>query len=667
MRPIRRLEAAAVAVLMAAAVVITPAAPLFAGSEDTVDIAFIHDLHSYLDGYYEKSDDKTQEVGGVARIKTILDGLRAEDPDIFTFDGGDFSMGTLYQTIYTTQASELRTLGYLGVDATTVGNHEFDCGAQGFYDMFEAALASGDPLPEFVISNIDWDKMEAEGLTDDQQLYKDCFEDYGVSDYTIVERGGKRVAVIGIFGKDAITTAPTCVLSFEDQVEAAKKTCKYIKENEDVDMIVALSHSGLGSAGSTNQSEDEALAKEVQDLDLIISAHSHTILFEPIVVGNVTIVAAGCYGRYVGHVVMERDGDNWVYQSYELISIDDGVAKNAEAEEYVAAFRPYVDTEYLQLFGYSWDQILAYNPYEFESVDDCYINHTEQRLGDILSDSFVYAANLSDTAAEEGAFDIAVAPSGCIRGSFAPGYVTAADAFNSYSLGFGEDGLSGYPLVSVYLTGEELITACEIDASISDFMTSARLYFSGLSFTYNPNRRILNKVTEVLIVKPDGTTEPIDPDKMYHIAVDLYSMQMLGAVTDMSKGLLKVVPKDKDGNPITDPYAAAIYIGGKELKAWDAVAKYISSFEVNEDGVPEFPEYYSQLHDRKVVNDAKDIKSIMSNPNKFSIAFSIVKNLIVVVPVMIVTLVVMRKRRKKEAALAAKAKEQGGKENEENP
>ena len=667
MRPIRRLEAAAVAVLMAAAVVITPAAPLFAGTEDTVDIAFIHDLHSYLDGYYEKSDDKTQEVGSVARLKTVLDELRAEDPDIFTFDGGDFSMGTLYQTIYTTQASELRTLGYLGVDATTVGNHEFDCGAQGFYDMFEAALASGDPLPEFVISNIDWDKMEAEGLTDDQQLYKDCFEDYGVSDYTIVERGGKRVAVIGIFGKDAITTAPTCVLSFEDQVEAAKKTCKYIKENEDVDMIVALSHSGLGSAGSTNQSEDEALAKEVQDIDLIISAHSHTILFEPIVVGNVTIVAAGCYGRYVGHVVMERDGDNWVYQSYELISIDEGVAKNAEAEEYVAAFRPYVDAEYLQLFGYSWDQVLAYNPYEFESVDDCYINHTEQRLGDILSDSFVYAANLSDTAAEGGAFDIAVAPSGCIRGSFAPGYVTAADAFNSYSLGFGEDGLSGYPLVSVYLTGEELITACEIDASISDFMTSARLYFSGLSFTYNPNRRILNKVTEVLIVKPDGTTEPIDPDKMYHIAVDLYSMQMLGAVTDMSKGLLKVVPKDKDGNPITDPYAAAIYIDGKELKAWDAVAKYVSSFEVNEDGVPEFPEYYSQLHDRKVVNDAKDIKSFMSNPNKFSIAFSIVKNLLVVVPVMIVTIVVIRKRRKKEAALAAKAKEQGGKENEENP
>ena len=48
--------------------------------------------------------------------------------------------------------------------------------------------------------------------------------------------------------------------------------------------------------------------------------------------------------------------------------------------------------EYLQLFGYSWDQVLAYNPYEFESVDDCYINHTEQRLGERPSEKEITAA-----------------------------------------------------------------------------------------------------------------------------------------------------------------------------------------------------------------------------------------------------------------------------------
>ncbi len=74
--------------------------------------------------------------------------------------------------------------------------------------------------------------------------------------------------------------------------------------------------------------------------------------------------------------------------------------------------------------------------------------------------------------------------------------------------------------------------------------------------------------------------------------------------------------------------------------------------------MPEFPEYYSQLHDRKVVNDAKDIKSIMS----FSIAFSIVKNLIVVVPVMVITLIVIRRRRKRKATQAADNSSKGDKQ-----
>ena len=42
--------------------------------------------------------------------------------------------------------------------------------------------------------------------------------------------------------------------------------------------------------------------------------------------------------------------------------------------------------------------------------------------------------------------------------------------YNSFSLGTGKDGLAGYPLISAYLTGKELKTVAEVDASISDFM-----------------------------------------------------------------------------------------------------------------------------------------------------------------------------------------------------
>ena len=87
---------------------------------------------------------------------------------------------------------------------------------------------------------------------------------------------------------------------------------------------------------------------------------------------------------------------------------------------------------------------------------------------------------------------MAVVPSGTVRDTYVPGDVTVTDVFNSFSLGIGADGVPGYPLIKVYLTGKELKTVAEIDASISDYMTTARLYCSGLNMTYNPNRLILN-------------------------------------------------------------------------------------------------------------------------------------------------------------------------------
>lgn len=112
--------------------------------------------------------------------------------------------------------------------------------------------------------------------------------------------------------------------------------------------------------------------------------------------------------------------------------------------------------------------------------------------------------------------------------------------------------MPGYPLISVYLTGKELKTAAEIDASVSDFMTTARLYSSGLNFTYNPNRMILNKVTDVYLDDGNGGRIELEDDKLYRVVADLYSGQMLSAVTDMSYGLLSLVPKYADGTPIED-------------------------------------------------------------------------------------------------------------------
>lgn len=152
------------------------ARPVYAGMEEKkLDVVFMHDIHSHIE---ETVDENGDSIGGIARIRTIIDGQKARtDAPTLVLDAGDFSMGTLYQTIYTTQASELRLLGNLGVEVTTFGNHEFDYRTDGVISMLRAAKESGEALPELVASNIVWSGEDKE----DSEPYKlrQAFEEYG--------------------------------------------------------------------------------------------------------------------------------------------------------------------------------------------------------------------------------------------------------------------------------------------------------------------------------------------------------------------------------------------------------------------------------------------------------------------------------------------------------
>ena len=129
-----------------------------------LDILFTHDLHSHLNSFQTIVDGTQQETGGFARLKTLINEHEKENTDTLILDGGDFSMGTLIQTVYDTEAAELRMLGYLGCDVTTLGNHEFDYGSDGLADMLNAAVSSGENLPRMVVCNVDWDAMKKAGL-----------------------------------------------------------------------------------------------------------------------------------------------------------------------------------------------------------------------------------------------------------------------------------------------------------------------------------------------------------------------------------------------------------------------------------------------------------------------------------------------------------------------
>ncbi|MCL2867661.1 MAG: bifunctional metallophosphatase/5'-nucleotidase [Clostridia bacterium] len=603
---------------------------------DALTIVYTNDMHSYVEPFMIEADGVSREAGGFARRKTLIDALKAEKDAVFVLDSGDFAMGTLIQTVYRERASELRLLGAIGVDATTIGNHELDFRDSGFAQMLQTAIAAKGPLPLLVMAN----------LTAPDATVQSALDAYGVAPYKVIDRGGIRMAVIGLMGVESLATAPMTKFAWEPVADAAKRVVKQIKENETVDIIVALSHTGLSK--DTAKSEDEQLAKAVPELDVIVSGHTHTYLPEPITVGHTHIVSQGEYGEYFSQITLERRADGrWDISGHSHRVIEDSVAEDERVAEMVAGFIQDASDLYLSLYGYTADQVLAKNPHAFVPLSDFGRVLREETLGNLISDAFRYAVQKAEGPDYEE-ITMAMTAHGLVRGSLAKGDVTVVDAFNISSLGFGADGSPGYPLISVYITGEELRTAAEVDVSVSSLMSAAQLYPSGVCWSYNPHRMILNRVTDVWIEKSDGAREEIEDKKLYRIVTGLYCAQMLSAVESKSFKLLSITPKNKDGSVMTDFEANIILDAqGRELKEWAAIADYLQSMGTVSDA-------YATTQNRKVSQPDASVGAFFSHPNRVGmLAFGIIALLLILIALVITLIVLCKKRKKQRRAKAA--------------
>ncbi|NLJ41361.1 MAG: bifunctional metallophosphatase/5'-nucleotidase [Clostridiales bacterium] len=615
---------------------------------EDLTILFTHDMHDHMLPYTSLRDGEITTLGGYARLMSAINAEKAKDPDLLLLDAGDFSMGTLFQTAFDSHAPELRMLGQMGYDATTFGNHEFDFRAKGLADSLMAAKNSGDPLPELVISNFIFPQDKEGNLTPSLEQLKDAFDSYGVKDYIVLERKGMRIGVFGLMGVEADSNAPMAEIEFTDMIENARRVVNILNTEEKADLIICLSHSGTG--GKSPDTEDEILAKKVPEIDIIISGHSHTELQEPIIAGNTVIGSVGEYGQNLGVIKISKGGDdNWILKDYSLKPIDDTLPIDTGISDTIDFFKGLVQKDYLDNFDLEFEQVLARTTFNFNASSLIGKEHKEEPLGNLISDAYIYAVQQAEGKSYEP-IALSIVPNGTIRGSFTKGDITVSDAFIVSSLGIGRDGTPGYPLISIYLTGKELKTVCEIDASITPIMKEAQLYMSGIRYTFNPNRMIFNKVTEAVLEDPDGNINEIDDKKLYRVVVGLYSGQMLPVVNDKSFGILSVIPKDKDGKPVTD-YEEHIIMdlsagGNREVKEWYAIAEYLKSFD-EEEGVPVVPRSYSQEDGRKTVDISKDLVSLFKNPNTISLVVYAIILVLLAAVILIIVKIVKRVNSKK--------------------
>ena len=611
-----------------------PAGAVSVKHSDSITILFTHDMHSHL---LPAKDESGRSYGGYARLKIAIDAQKERHPNALLVDGGDFSMGSLFQTVYATDAAELRIMGALGYDAATFGNHEYDYRTAGLANMLNAAVDSGEPLPAILEANY---KPPLEG---DPSYDKEAaalwvaFERYGVQDYTVIQRGGVNLAVFGIMGEDSDACAPMSGMVFQDPVPIAREIVAQIEaEVPEPRVVVCLSHSGTNE--NPEKSEDQRFAAEVDGIDVIVSGHTHTTLSEPIQVNDTYIVSAGEYCKNLGVLTLTRDGDTLSLSDYTLIPIDDSLPENEAVAAKIEDYKRLVEDSYLTKFGsLTFDQVLAFNPYEFDSLSDLEA-HRESPLGNLIADSYVWAVKEAE-GEDYVPVDFALTANGVIRESLPTGEVTVSNVFNISSLGIGADQIPGYPLVSVWITGKDLKNAFEVDASVTPLMPATQLYFSGMTFTFNPHRMIFNRVTDCAQVLEDGSTLSIEEDRLYRVVTSLYCGQMLGAVNDESFGILNITPRDAQGNEITNLEDFILHDkDGNELKEWYALASYLGDMGT-------VSQEYSGPDGRKIVDNSWNPTHLLANLNGISIAvFAAVLVLILIVVAVIHRIIRRRKR-----------------------
>ena len=569
-----------------------------AGETYTTTVLFTHDLHSH---FLPQSDGEGGETGGYARLMTALERERAEHPDALTLDAGDFSIGSLIQALYTTQAPELRTMGAMGYDATTAGNHEFDHEGSGFADMLTAAVSSGDRLPALLMANY----APAPDNPDALDIRR-AMSAAGVREYMLLERGGVTYGIFGLMGEESHSYAPASGFALADPAQSAQR-CVDALEAQGAQFIICLSHSGTNE--KKKLSEDEQLAEAVEGIDLIISGHSHTTLTQPIVSGDTYIVSAGAYCQNLGSITLSwTAGGEKTLTDYRLIPIDETLPEDREIAALVDQWKGQVDAAYLGRYGLTYDQVLTTSGFSLDTPASGV--QAGNALGELVADAFLWTMEELDLAGDGPL--VAVTADGVLRAPLPAGELTTSQAFDVLSMGVGEDGTSGYPLVSCYLTGEELRAVAEIDASVTPLMPEAQLYASGLEYSFNPHRMIFDRVFDASLYHASGGErfrEPIDDDQLYQVVTGMYLAQMLTTVEEKSFGLISLTPKNADGQPVTDFSQYVVRDASGEIKEWYALAAYLQHF-----GADGLPDQYAQPDGRKDVSRSWNPVELVRSP-----------------------------------------------------
>ncbi|MBT3311333.1 MAG: hypothetical protein HN737_06330 [Desulfobacterales bacterium] len=519
----------------------------------------IHNRAGGLGPFLDYTPDTTGDdtvTGGYARLATMIKEIRNEQSgngvSVLLFDSGDFFMGTVYD-IANADPVTLQFFEMLDYDAVTLGNHEFDWGPEGLSGLLNAGITNGFDIP-VVATNM---------ITSDADAEDDGLETL-VQNGTIVTKkvievaAGFKVGILGINGVDSDNKGPNAApVTFNHQYDFIQGKVDDLRNNDGVQIVIVLSHSGIYSDGT---GADDDLANNVSGIDIIASGHEHTATQAAYEAGDsdTIIFSPGWFGQWLSRLDLTYNATTGTIQGYtfSLVEIDDSISGDTDVTAMVESSHSEINTA-LSSIGMEVDTPVSRIDFNLNKG-----GASETGIGNLTADAIRYSAENLKTLNDGISYDVGVVASGVIRSNLVPGstgVLPFADIYSVLSMSYEpptSESLSGLPLISIYVTAPEIRNVCEIAQVAPGFLNSDYyINFSGIRYDFDSSAALLSGVTAVYLCPTNDiystVTGPLldlsDNVTLYHAVVDIYALQMMGFATLLG---LPVEPKDMFGNII---------------------------------------------------------------------------------------------------------------------
>jgi 5'-nucleotidase / UDP-sugar diphosphatase len=433
----------------------------------SIDVYSINDLHGYL--------TETKKVPGIAKLVTLIKDKQKLNPDgSLLFAAGDMFQGTVESNLLHGR-NVIEIMNYAGFDAMCVGNHEFDWGQQ--------ELSNNAKLSKFP-----WLAANVVNAKDGK------LPDY-LKPYTILKRKGIKIGIIGLATPTTVLAANPKLLKGLKFLDSIETTNKYISKlkRQNVDMIILLTHLGCSQNKETGEITGEAadLAKNVKNVDLIVTGHSHTTVHGA--VNGILLVQAGEYGKELGcaHLTINKETN-------KLISAN-GEVFNLMSSEY-ANIKP--DKGALSILNKTLEKS---DKIKKQVIGSC---KTPLLHGDKIDKKklTILGAFATDLEREKAKADICLLSWGTWRSSLPPsekaGPITMGDLYMCIPL--------DNTLYTLDMKGTVIRKVLEYGINNPQF---GMLQFSGISVVYNLSKPWMHGIQSVTLLNG----KPLDDNKWYKV------------------------------------------------------------------------------------------------------------------------------------------------------